>query len=280
MVHVILKKNGVGDMIKELKPNEFYRIRDLVEKQPFVEPRAIINQVNPGRVFVDDLKVPHTALVWLGDNDGFFFIGDEDNPYFNRHIQDYVTIYLSHELKKEGINYFEALAINSDWDQTIQSVFRARPLENWTSILHTINRDRLSPLPTLTRGYDVIKLTSEWYNDSFVKRRLSETWPSFDRFDRYGIGYAVVQDHQVVSLCYSNYTDGHKHSVAVETLHNHKRRNLAKVAAYHYIQDCLEQGFEVHWDCLEHNESSVALAKSLGFERILHYKGYEFNFKN
>lgn len=70
-------------MITELKKSEFHVCKGLLNEQGQLEAKAVIEGINPGRVFVDDRKTPATALVWLGNNDGFLFIGDERNERFN-----------------------------------------------------------------------------------------------------------------------------------------------------------------------------------------------------
>lgn len=64
-------------MITELKQNEFYRCKELLNEEGQLEVKAVVEGVNPGRIFVDSIDSPHSALVWLGNNDGFFLIGNE-----------------------------------------------------------------------------------------------------------------------------------------------------------------------------------------------------------
>lgn len=63
-------------MITELKKSEFYKCKDLLYAQGVqLEAKAVVEGVNPGRIFVDDIETPASGLIWLGNNDGFFFIG-------------------------------------------------------------------------------------------------------------------------------------------------------------------------------------------------------------
>ncbi|WP_265413186.1 hypothetical protein [Bacillus thuringiensis] len=36
--------------------------------------KAVIEGVNPGRIFVDNISSPNSGLIWLGNNDGFFLL--------------------------------------------------------------------------------------------------------------------------------------------------------------------------------------------------------------
>ncbi|MBM7583982.1 hypothetical protein JOC86_000519 [Bacillus pakistanensis] len=40
---------------------------------------AVVEGINPRRIFVDDHVSPSSGLIWLGNNDGFIFIGNENN---------------------------------------------------------------------------------------------------------------------------------------------------------------------------------------------------------
>ena len=61
-------------MICELSKDDFYRCNRLVNEEGQLEVRAVIAGVNPGRIFVDNVTSPNSGLIWLGNNDGFFFV--------------------------------------------------------------------------------------------------------------------------------------------------------------------------------------------------------------
>lgn len=67
--------NGEGDiaMISELKMSDFKRCQHLINKDGHMEVEAVILGNNPGRIFVDNPESPDAALMWLGNNDGFFY---------------------------------------------------------------------------------------------------------------------------------------------------------------------------------------------------------------
>ncbi|MCP1359318.1 GNAT family N-acetyltransferase, partial [Aneurinibacillus migulanus] len=62
-------------MISELAKRDFYKCKGLAYERGHAEVKAILEGTNPGRVFVDNLTSPNSGLIWLGNNDGFFFIG-------------------------------------------------------------------------------------------------------------------------------------------------------------------------------------------------------------
>ncbi len=60
-------------MISELKMSDFNRCKDLINEDGHMEVKAVMEGNNPGRIFVDNTESPDAALMWLGNNDGFFY---------------------------------------------------------------------------------------------------------------------------------------------------------------------------------------------------------------
>ncbi len=87
-------------MITELNTSDFYKCKSLINEKGNLEVKAVIKGVNPGRIFVDNSDSPKTGLIWLDNNDGFFFIGDEDNNLFNNCINDFIDKIITPEAKK------------------------------------------------------------------------------------------------------------------------------------------------------------------------------------
>ena|SRR5690606_9946466 len=79
-------------MIMELNKTDFYKCKNLLHQQGQLEVKAVVEGVNPGRIFVDNLTSPNAGLVWLGNNDGFIFIGNEENEQFNEQVDKLVYI--------------------------------------------------------------------------------------------------------------------------------------------------------------------------------------------
>lgn len=96
-------------LIFELDSRNFYKCNDLINRDGQLEVKAIVDGVNPGRIFVDDADSPNSGLIWLGNNDGFFFIGNEENERFNHEINNFIDHFIIPEAKKVHLNCFEAI---------------------------------------------------------------------------------------------------------------------------------------------------------------------------
>ena len=69
-------------MITELNKLDFHKIRQLTDQCKNIEVRAIINGMNPGRVFADHPSEPTAAIIWIQGQRGFQIIGDARSGVF------------------------------------------------------------------------------------------------------------------------------------------------------------------------------------------------------
>ena len=61
-------------MIKELNSSDFYKCKAFLNDHGQLEAKAVVEKVNPGRIFVDDIENPNSGFIWLGNNDGFILL--------------------------------------------------------------------------------------------------------------------------------------------------------------------------------------------------------------
>ena len=276
-------------MISELKKAEFLLCKDLLNEQGQLEAKAVIEGVNPGRVFVDDYKTPTTGLVWLGNNDGFLFIGDERNEKFNAEINHFIDTVITPEARKVDLAWFEGVGNHKKWDKVIEKLFEHRKLGCWNQRVYTLQKDdykRNYPLP-IEHGYSVVKISDTLYSNTdqamtnieFLYSKIAEFWSSAEEFFQEGIGYCIVCKNEIVSVCFSGFVVDNVHCIDIETLEEHQGKKLAQRVAAAFVEDCLDNNLVPYWDCMESNKPSVGVAENLGFRNRFNYKGYEFPFE-
>jgi RimJ/RimL family protein N-acetyltransferase len=274
-------------MIAELKKSEFPLCRGLLYDQSQLEAKAVIEGVNPGRVFVDDRKTPTAGLVWLGNNDGFLFIGDERNEKFITELNHFIDTVITPEARKVGLAWFEGVGNHPKWNAVIEKLFEHRKLGSWNQRVYTLQKDDYqdSPFP-LEQGYRLVKITETLYhnhdhaitNIEFLHAKIAEFWSSAQEFFQEGVGYGIVCKNEMVSLCFSGFVVDNVHCIDIETLEKHQGKKLAQQAACAFVEECLANDFVPYWDCMESNKPSIAVAEKIGFRKIFTYKGYEFPF--
>lgn len=275
-------------MICEINKNDFYKCSNLLSEQGQLEVKAVVEGINPGRIFVDNIDSPNSGLVWLGNNDGFIFIGNEKNEVFNSQINSFIDTVIKPEAKKVGLTWFEAIGNHPKWNKIIEQMFEHRNVGSWNQRVYTLHKDNYIAKnePALEQDYAVIKISKAFYenndkainNIEFLHAKILEYWPSPDQFFHKGTGYCTVHNNHIVSLCFSGFVVGNVHCVDIETLESYRGKKTAQKVAHSFVKDCLENDMIPYWDCMEGNKPSIAIAENIGFTKVLTYIGYEFPF--
>ncbi|WP_416150021.1 GNAT family N-acetyltransferase [Salipaludibacillus sp. HK11] len=276
-------------MISELKQSEFHKCSYLLYEQGHLEVKAIVKGVNPGRIFVDDIESPTSGVIWLGNNDGFFFIGNERNEEFNVELNSFIDTVIIPEARKVGLTWFEGIGYHNKWDETIKEVFENRNLGSWNQKVYTLQRqDYKANLEHSTaEEYNIVKFSEILYenrdksikNIDFLRSKILEFWSSPEMFFNKGIGYCVVYENEIVSVCFSSFVVDNVHCMDIETLEEHQGKKLAQKVALTFVEDCVEDNLIPYWDCMESNKPSIAVAEKIGLRNVFNYKGYDFKFK-
>lgn len=276
-------------MITELEKQDFYKSRVMLDKQSRLEAKAVVEGVNPGRIFVDDSESPTSGLIWLGNNDGFYFIGNEKNEEFNTEINDFINTVIVPEARKLGLHWFEAIGDHNEWDETIKEVFATRNLGSWNQRVYTLHRADYQGNFDLVieEGYNIVKISETLFinsdksieNIDFLHSKIAEFWSSPERFFNDGVGYAVIYKKNIVSICFSGFVVDNVHCIDIETLKEHRGKKLAQKVAIAFVEDCLDNNLVPYWDCMESNKPSIAVTENIGFRNEFNYIGYEFKFE-
>ena len=270
-------------MIIELDKTEFYKCEKLINVVGHLEVKAVIEGNNPGRIFVDHIDSPKSGLIWLGNNDGFFFIGDEGNERFNKNIIDFIEKVIFPEANKLGLNSFIAIGNHPKWDKIIERIFEHRQIQRSHQNVYTLRGHFKDDHDlSIKRGYDVLKIDEELYenknnfieNIGFLHSKILEFWSFPEKFFQKGIGYCIVCQNKIVSLCFSGFVAGNVHGIDIETIEEHRGNKLGHNAAHCVVKDCVSQGMIPYWDCEEANMPSNIIANNIGLENYLNYLVY------
>ncbi|MDX5475040.1 MAG: GNAT family N-acetyltransferase [Bacillaceae bacterium] len=266
-------------MIYELERSDFYRCKGLLSAEVNVEVNAIIEGNNTGRVFVDNPTSPRSGLVLLGNNDGSFLIGDSTTNSFNSELKNFIL-----EDKSLGLEYFEVAGIHPLWNETILTIFNEKAIQKWTQKVYKIVEECYvkADSPKIEENYQTEKLTkdiltsNEITNSKEISATILESWRSIDEFLQLGIGYCVIYNHEIVSICFSNFVTANNQCIHIETNEAHRGKQLAKKLAHLFVHECFKHDLLPYWDCTTTNVASVAVARSVGFVEDFWYDVYGF----
>ncbi|SHM44225.1 GNAT family N-acetyltransferase [Gracilibacillus kekensis] len=274
-------------MITELKKNDFHKCVALVNEEGHMEVEAVIEGNNPGRIFVDNLEYPDAALLWLGNNDGFFLMGNEQNKVFLKHLDRFIEEVIFPDARKQGLADIEIMGHHPKWDPVIEKLFknRKRKLESGNQfVFHFLPTNDLREEPILEQVYQTRKINKALYNNEnneienvdFLRSNIKEYWSSPDDFFEKGLGYCIIHNGQIVSFCFAGFVAGDLQCINIETLKEHQGKKLAQKVAHHFVKECQKRGMLPYWDCMEVNHPSAAVAERVGFTKVFEYKVYEF----
>lgn len=79
--------------------------------------------MNFGCIFVDNVIFFNLGFIWLGNNDGFFFIGDVENEEFNKEVNCFINYVIVFEVRKVGLDCFEGIGNYLKWNKIIERIF-------------------------------------------------------------------------------------------------------------------------------------------------------------
>ncbi|MFD1019534.1 GNAT family N-acetyltransferase [Thalassobacillus hwangdonensis] len=270
-------------MIVELEQTEFYKCKDLLNEQGQLEPKATMEGKNGDRIFVDDRSAPTSGFIWLGSDNGFIFIGHAENEAFNSELHDFFNTVIKVDTKNTS---FEAIGNHSKWNSTFEEVF-GENMKHYNQRVYELHKDdgRTLEEVQIEQGYVVVKITKHLLNDSayenieFLHSKILEFWTSLDDFISDGVGYSVIYENEIVSVCFSGVVAGSVHGIDIETLKAHQGKKLAQKVAHAFVEECLANGITPYWDCMEINRASVSVAENLGFKNTFNYVWYSIPFK-
>jgi GNAT superfamily N-acetyltransferase len=276
-------------VISELEPSEFYRCKALLVHGGLLESKAAIEGMHSDRIFVDEPLSPASGFIWLGSNNGFIFIGNEENAGFNSQLNHHFNTVIKPDANSMGLTGFEAIGDHPKWNKTIKNVF-GENLKGYKQKVYELQKGHYIQKhePLVDQEYATVKITKSilkkngcetYQNIEFLQSKLLQFWPSFDKFLQHGLGYMMVYKNEIVSVCFSGVVAGNVHGIDIETLPHHQGKKLAQKGVHAFVQDCLENQITPYWDCMEINEPSVSVAEKLGFRNKLNYSWYSVPFE-
>ncbi len=204
-------------------------------------------------------------------------------------MNSFIDNVIIREARKVGLTCFEAIGNHSKWNETIERMFQHRELKSWNQRVYTLKEEDYegNHEPKIEQGYTVLKMSKTLYenqrdslkNIEFLQSKILEFWSSPERFFNEGIGYCIVYDDLIVSVCFSGFVFENIHCIDIETIEGHKGKKLAQKIAHSFVKDCLENDIIPYWDCMELNKPSVAVVETVGFTNVFNYVGYYFPFE-
>ena len=271
-------------VIHEIEKPAFHRASHLVGGGiVYPEVLSIIVGNNPGWVFVDSPAEPATALIWSQGIQGFYLVGNGQDASFLLELDSYIDRVISPRVRELGISWFEFSCDRESWGPGIEHIFGKRGLSRAVQYVYALRAQDYQPARRTAheagcdiRSLDRDLMISGLCNLEFVRSKLDRFWSTAEAFLAKGMGYAVVVERRIVSLCFSAFVADATHAIDIETEDMHRRKGYGERAARRFVEACLAEGLHPHWDCMQENIASWSLAEKLGFRRAAEYSLYAF----
>jgi RimJ/RimL family protein N-acetyltransferase len=261
--------------LHELSQADYDRARDLYEPLHFhLSCLAVLDGVNPGKVFVDDLIAPQTSYMYSPE--ACYLTGNPHNDAFNRALNTAL---------------FSRAALGGD-DGAPSFVMST---ESWPDQMATICAPR-TPLIQPRRHYICRKLALDWraaLPDGYTVQMIDDNvlnnptlpdqipgwikhnWGSKDYFFAKAFGAVTLHESKIVSWSLADCVSGTGCEIGIHTDPAYRRRGLAAVTAARVVDYALSHGLtEVGWQCAEDNTGSFRTAEKVGFELERRYTSY------
>lgn len=196
-----------------------------------VYPCSIIEEIQYGEIFVDDVSSPSVALFW--HYCGFAYIAGKYDENFVAEI--------------------------------IELMRNPREHHAGRLALQTGNDDLISKLFLTHAGIE----KKEQYLFDYTGKVISVptfSWESREKFLEHGYGYCILHNNRFVACAFSAGISKEYVDIGVETAEDFKGKGFGKVVTLSMIDEILRRGQKPVWECNTTNEASMRLACAVGFK--------------
>jgi hypothetical protein len=181
------------------------------------------------------------------------------------------------------VDWFE-IGGHEDWEPVIKDALGERELESSRQWVYTLKlaEHNTQTLPELVEDCRLLRVNPHLLvnltasNKQFLLSRLTHFWGSVDAFLKTGLGYVLVDEEEIASVCCSGFVVGNIHAIDIETEQSHRRKGYAEAVARAFLAECIKKRLQPHWDCMAENTASSRLAEKLGFAQSYEYTLYSF----
>lgn len=244
---------------------------------------------NAGRVWVDNLENPSSAIVWSDGLECFQFMGHETNQAFFGELKAFIESTIMRFLEEKEINCFEFSADTEQWFPLIYNALSGREIdEDWQRVYKSAANPQGYDKVLLPKPYSLHQIDRSFIlsvkngnaisNPEFLIEYIEQFWGSLENFLNLGYGYAAVAEEKVISYGITSSLYDKTYAIGVETLEQHRRKGLACTLVNVLFKELYSKGCNIWWDCMDSNIASQKTAESTGLILDHKYKVCWFNF--
>ncbi len=278
-----------------LPQNKYGEILDQLSKIPFntLFARSVLELKANGLVWADNQDNPKTVFIANSYGMSLLF-GDTESQGFNTSLRHYM-------LNKNGERFkHEYLQVYPDkWNSKLQALLKGKiinhataanqyPQQELEAMLEKYRKSHVFQWQRVNFKYANTNKTiniDPQYNIKLIDLNIWERiegsvipkyfWKSKENFSLEGIGYALMNGNDIVSIAFSSCKHENYLEIGVETSEKYRGRGFARQVCQELLTYCQKNNYIPVWACRKENIGSYKLAKSLGFVESLILPYYE-----
>jgi len=227
-----------------------------------------------GDVWIDNKLNPTLALVYSSAVGGFSIMGDPDDTSTYDDFIKFLRDKLFAELKSKGIDYFEFSVESKRAEDHILKLFSNERMnqedeyfyrKSWTSEItendeYTITQIDTEFIERLQAG--------KYENPEFLSERLLESWGTYEQFSSKSLAYVATQESSIIAVIVGTARYQNVIPVDIEIKEDHRKKGLATTITQYFVNECVDRGLVVQWDCVDSNIASRNTVEKMGFKLI------------
>lgn len=272
-------------MFQELDPGQFEDVRSLFQGFDYsLSIQAAIKGNNPGRIFVNDVQDPRTALALTVE--GYLLAGESEDPEILSGLQDlFKEKIFTGDVYVNG-DWSMSLAIHpQSWEARLPALIPTHEIEKSERYHYLCRELKYDWRENLPAGYSVRRVDKDFVNDSQIQfsgplvdwMDFEEIWWTKENFISKGISFAVLHENEVAAWCTPDCVAGDRIDIGIMTHPAHRLQGLAVAAVAATVEESLKQGYSaVGWHCNADNIGSRKTAEKVGFELNRKYLYYYY----
>jgi RimJ/RimL family protein N-acetyltransferase len=265
--------------LHELNRPDYDRVRDMYEPLRFhLSSIAVLDGVNPGKVFVDDPAEPQSSYMYSPE--ACYLTGNPHNDAFNRAVN---AALFSRTAMGSGDEAPSFVLSTEAWADQLATICAPRTPFIQPRRHYVCRRVALDWRAALPDGYTVQMIDDALLNEpglmlpDHIPGWIQRNWGSTVRFLAKGFGVVTRNDKEIVSWSLTDCVSGTGCEIGIRTAPDYRRRGLAAITAAAAVDYALSHGLsEVGWQCPEDNRGSFRTAEKVGFQLERRYADYYF----
>lgn len=244
---------------------------------------------NPGKVWVDCLENPTSAIVWSDSLQCFQFLGCASNQAFCSEVKLFLENAIANNRSQEELFFFDFPSDEELWYPIVHNALADRYIqENWQYVYQSKSNSPEWTAHVISKPHCLHQIDDSFLssirndgivsNPEFLLNYIQQYWGSLEDFLKIGYGYAAVDEGKIVSIAISSFVYKQTHSIGIETLEQYRRKGFASSLVNMLLRTIYSKGCTVWWDCMDSNIASQRTAESAGLVFHHKYKVCWYNF--